>query len=152
MHEREREVQAALHAAGVAADLAVGRVGEADALEQLGAADDALALGQAVERGLEAQVLAAREERVERGLLEGGADRLAHVGALADDVVAGHARGARGGRQQRGEHQHGGGLAGAVGAQEAVDLAGLDAEVDPVHGADAALELADEAVHLDAVL
>ena len=88
VHEREREVEAALHAAGVAADLAVGRVGEADALEQLGAAAAALALGQAVQRGLEAQVLAAGEQRVERGLLERGADRLAHLRALADDVEA----------------------------------------------------------------
>ena len=43
VHEREREVEAALHAARVAADLAVGRVGEADALEQLVAAARALA-------------------------------------------------------------------------------------------------------------
>ena len=152
MHEREREVEPALHAARVAADLAVGRVGEADALEQLGAAADALALGQAVQRGLEAQVLAPGQQRVERGLLERGADRLAHVGALADDVVARHARRARGGRQQRGEHQDGGRLAGAVRPEEAVDLAGLDAEVDPVHRAHAALELANEAVDLDAVV
>ena len=34
------------------------------------------------------------------------------------------------GRQQRGEHPHRGGLAGAVGAEEAVDLAGGDREVD----------------------
>ena len=33
--EREREVEPPLHPAGVAADLAVGRLGEADALEQL---------------------------------------------------------------------------------------------------------------------
>ena len=96
-------------------------------------------------------MLAAGQQRVERGLLKRGADRLAHVCALADDVVAGHARRARGGRQQRGEHQHGRRLAGAVGAEEAVDLAGLDLEVDAVDGADAALELADEAVDLDAV-
>ena len=152
VHEGEREVEAALHAAGVAAHLAVGGVGQADALEQLDAAADALALGQAVQRGLEAQVLAAGQQRVERGLLEGGADRLAHVRALADDVVAAHARGARGGRQQRGEHEHGGRLAGAVRPEKSVDLAGLDAEVDAVHRADAALELADEAVDLDAVV
>ena len=35
VHEREREVQSALHAAGVAADAPVGRFGQADALEQL---------------------------------------------------------------------------------------------------------------------
>ena len=46
VHEREREVEAALHAARVAADLAVRGVGEADAREQLVAA--AAALGSLV--------------------------------------------------------------------------------------------------------
>ena len=112
----------------------------------------ALGLGDALQRGLQLHVLAARQQRVQRGLLQRGADRGAHGGALADDVVARHARRARGGRQQRGEHQDGGGLAGAVGAEEAVDLAGLDAQVDAVDGARAVLELADEALHLDAVV
>ena len=97
-------------------------------------------------------MLAAGEQRVERGLLERGADRRAHRGALAHDVVARHARRARGGRQQRREHQHGRRLAGAVGAEEAVDLAGLDAQVDAVDGARPVLELADEAFDLDPVL
>ena len=44
VHERQREVEPALHAARVAADLAVGGVGEADALEQLVAAAAALGL------------------------------------------------------------------------------------------------------------
>ena len=55
-------------------------------------------------------------------------------------------------RQQRGEHQHRRRLAGAVRAQEAVDLARRDLEVDAVDGADAALELAHEALDEDAVV
>ena len=66
------------------------------------------------------------QQRVERRLLQRGADRRAHRGALADDVVARHARRARGRRQQRGEHQHRRRLARAVGPEEAVDLAGRD--------------------------
>ena len=75
MHEREREVEPALHAARVAADLAVGRVGQPDALEQLVAARAALRLRQALERRLQPHVLAAGQQRVERGLLQRGADR-----------------------------------------------------------------------------
>ena len=60
VHEREREVEPALHAARVAADLAVGGVGEPDALDQLVAARAALGLRQALERGLQAHVVARR--------------------------------------------------------------------------------------------
>ena len=45
VHEREREVEPALHAAGVAANLAIGGVGETDAVEQLVAARPAFTLG-----------------------------------------------------------------------------------------------------------
>jgi hypothetical protein len=103
-----------------------------------------------VERRLHLHVLAAGEERVERGLLEGGADRGTHLGALAHDVVAGDACGAGCGRQQRREHVHRGGLAGPVWPEEAVDLARRDLQVDPVDRARALLELADEALDLDA--
>ena len=51
----------------------------------------ALLARHAVERRLQTQVLAARQQRVERGLLERGADRRAHLRALLDDVEAGHA-------------------------------------------------------------
>src|SRR5438067_905814 len=61
------------------------------------------------------------------------------------------ARGARGGREQGGEHVDRGGLAGAVRSQEPVDLARRDLQVDPVHGAGPLLELPDEALDLDAL-
>ena len=121
--EREREVEPALHPARVAADLAVGGVGEADPLEQFAAALVALGLAEAVQGGLQAHVLAAGQQRVERGLLQGGADRGAHLRPFLDDVEAGDAGGAGGGREEGGQHQHRRRLAGAVGAEEAVDLA-----------------------------
>ena len=95
-------------------------------------------------------MLAPREERVERGLLERGADLAAHLGALVHDVVAGDPCRPRGRGQQRGEHQHGGRLAGAIGAEEAVDLARRHLQVDAVDGARALLEFAHEALDLDA--
>jgi len=96
-------------------------------------------------------VLAPGQVRVEGDVLQRRADRGAHVGALADDVVAADRRMPRRRRQQCGEHQHGGGLAGAVRPEEAVDLAGGDPEVDAVDGAGAVLELADESLGVDSV-
>ena len=76
----------------------------------------------------------------------------AHLGPLLDDVEAADARRAGGRRQQRRQHQHGRRLAGAVRAEEAVDLAVLDGELDPVDGPRPLLELPDEPVDLDCVL
>ena len=129
---------------GVAAHLAVGGLREADAGQQLAGAALALRAADAVQRGLEPHVLGAGEEGVERRLLEGGADRGAHRGALAHYVMPAHPRRARGGRQQRGEHVDRRGLARAVGSEEAVDLAGLHPQVDPVDRARPLLELPDE--------
>ena len=66
--EGEREVEPP-SSARVAADLAVGRLREADALEQEVAAPGALGARDSLQRRLQAQVLAAREQRVERRLL-----------------------------------------------------------------------------------
>ena len=60
VHERQREVEPAAHAAGVGADPPVGGAGEADALEQHVAAPVGLRLGDAVQHGLEPHQLAAR--------------------------------------------------------------------------------------------
>jgi hypothetical protein len=57
--------------------------------------------------------------------------------------VAGDRGGAAGGRDQRGEHAQGGGLAGAVGAEEAEDLARLDGEVDAPYGFDRSVAAAE---------
>jgi hypothetical protein len=67
------------------------------------------------------------------------ADAAAYLLGLLDDVVPGHRRGALGRSQQRGEHPEGGGLARAVGAEEADHLALGDIEVDAVDGADLGL-------------
>ena len=153
VHERQREVQPALHAARVAADLAVGRVGEPDALDQLVAAR-ACARPSARPGAWSAASCA-------RAPVSSGSSAASCSAAPIAARTAGPSRTmswpatrarARGGRQQRGEHQHGGRLAGAVGAQEAVDLAGLHAQVDAVDGARPVLELADEALDLDAVV
>ena len=151
VHEREREVEPALHPARVAADLAIGRLAQADAVEQLLRARLPLGAGDPLQRRLQPQMVAPGQHRVERRLLERRADHDAHLRPLLDDVVAADARRPGRRRQQRRQHQHGRRLAGAVRPEEAVDLARLDAQVDPVHRTRPFLELADETLDLDAV-
>ena len=152
VQQREGEVEAALHAARVGLGLAVGGVGEADALEQLVAAPRALGARDALQPALQAHVLAAGQHRIERDVLQRDADRGAHLGALRGDVEAGDGGAAGGRRQQRREDLHRRRLARAVGSEEAVDLARRDVQIDPVDGAHATLELAHEPLYVDATL
>jgi hypothetical protein len=69
MHERHCEIQSALHPARIAADLAVGRMRQSDARDQLVGALVTLAARKRLERRLQAKVLAASQQPVERGLL-----------------------------------------------------------------------------------
>ena len=151
VQKRQRQVESALHASRVVADLAVGRIGEADTLDQLVAAPGSVGLRHSVEGALEPHVVPGGQIGVERCFLKGCADRVTDGGAVLDDVVTGHPRRSGGGREEGGQHVDRGRLAGAVRAEEAVDLTRPDLEVDSVDGAHAALELADEAAHLDPV-
>ena len=86
-------------------------------------------------------MLAAGQQRVERRLLQRGADRLRDLAGPACTTSKPPTRARAGGRrQERRQHQHRRRLAGAVRAEEAVDLAGLDGEVDPVDRARALRE------------
>jgi hypothetical protein len=97
----------ALHAARVAADLAVGRVGRADALEQRVAARRRSAFGHALQRRSGSFMWSRPgQQRVQRGLLQRGADRRrGPAGPSRTMSWPATARRARGGRQQGGEHQ-----------------------------------------------
>jgi hypothetical protein len=130
---------------------AVGGLGQADPLQERVSPALELLRGKAMEAALELHVLAPREQHVERRFLQRDADRVADGRSLANDVVAGDARGARRGGKEGGQHVDGGGLPGAVRAEEAVNLARGDLEVDAVHGARAVLELAHQTPRLDAV-
>ena len=76
--------------------------------------------------------------------------RRAHLGPLPDHVVSRDASGTGGRRQERGQHVDGRRLARAVRPEEAVDLARVDHQADPVDRAIAA-ELLDESIRLDRV-
>jgi hypothetical protein len=111
-----------------------------------------LLLREAVQPGLEVQVLPAGEERIERRLLQRDADDAPDLVALGRDVEAADGRMPSARRQESDEHLDRGRLAGAVRAEEAVDLPGLDVQVDAVDGARSLLVLADETLDLDCVL
>ena len=73
---------------------------------------------------------------VERVVLGHDADEAAGVGGLLDDVDAGDADVAGGGYGAGGGDGDGRGFTGAVGAEETVELAGSDGEVEAVDGGD----------------
>jgi hypothetical protein len=66
-----------------------------------------------------------------------------HLGALLEAVEARDARRAAGGPQHAHKHLHGGGLAGAVGAEQAEHLALLDGEREVAHGDEVAVGLGE---------
>ncbi len=107
--------------------------------------------GEPIGAGEEVEVLGDRQLAVERELLRHVADALARRGARRAQVDAGDAQRAAGRRQQAAEHAEGGRLAGAVGAEQAEDLAGLDLEADVVDGGEGA-ELAHQIADLDGVV
>ena len=126
----------------------VGLLAQVEALEQLvDARPDPLAR-QLEELRVQHQVLAHAELAVEREGLRHVADLLAHVALARFDVAAEQAGAPLGHGQEARQHLHGGRLAAAVRAEEAEDLAALDAEVHVVHGHEVA-EAAGQALGLD---
>ena len=79
---------------------------------------------------LGAQVLGDRQGFIEALRLEHHADRAAHGGGIARDIVPGHFGAATGGRHHGGEDAEERGFPASVRPQQAEDLARLDFEVD----------------------
>ena len=138
VHERRREVEASLHPAGVTLDRAIGRVGELHELEQLDRTRTGLARRQIEQATLEDEQLATGLPRIEAGLLERDADPPPHLVRLALDVDARDTSAARREREQRRQHPHRRRLARAVRAEKTEHLAGLDPQIDTLHGVDRA--------------
>ena len=137
------EVEPAAHAAGERPHEPVGGVGEAQALEQLVGPRADHGPRQVVEAADHLEVRARREQAVDGGLLAGQAELRAHDRRVGDDVVAGDRRAALGRAQQRGQDAHGGGLAGAVVAEQAEHRALGDVEVDVAQRPEVAVALAE---------
>jgi len=127
----------------IGGDGSIERVTEVDHLAEL---VDSLChglLGKAVQQALQPQQLTPGLLRVEGCILEGGTDPEPHVTRLRADVEPGHGRPTGGGGHQGAQHSDRGGLPGAVGPEEPVDLSAADLEVDLVDG-DELVERADQ--------
>ncbi|GAB4007892.1 hypothetical protein GCM10029992_62820 [Glycomyces albus] len=124
--------QAALHAAGEVVDLVVRAARELHELEQFGRAGPGLAPLDAEVPGVDGEVLEDREHVVEGVVLRHDAEAGADGRPVAARVEAEDLDLAAGGLGDAADHPHGGGLAGAVGAEEAECLSSPDLEVDPL--------------------
>ena len=130
------------HAVRVAADLVLGAGAELDDVEHLVDPRGGTARGPStVQRGEQFEVLACAEIGVEARRLDEARDALQGAGALAHRVASEQLDGALGGRDQAERHAQRGRLAGAVRAEEAVHVAGVDVQVDVVDREDVVVAL-----------
>ena len=125
------EVEPPAHAAGVGADLAVGGVGDAEALEQLARrARRRRALESCWRRPSSIRFSRPVRRSSSEACWPASDDLLAHGAGRGGDVVAGDERAALRRCEQGGEDADGGRLARAVVAEQAEHGAGLDGEVE----------------------
>ena len=134
MHDRPRHHQPLCHTAGQRHDVGVGSLDESHTLHQL-AGEGLRFLGAHPEvAAVELEVLENGHGTIERVGLRDDADELLGQSRLGDDVdTADHDR-AAGRDDSGGEHADGRALAGAIGPEQSVDLAGVDLQVDVVDG------------------
>ena len=150
VEQRLREADALPVALRELAALAVRHVGDPRALHHRGHARLALGPRHALDARAEVEILAHAHVGVERRRLGQIAGAALGLDRLLDEIEAGHDGGALGGRHVAGEHAHGRGLAGAVRAEKAEDLAAFDREADVVDGGEGAVPLG-EVLDLDHV-
>jgi hypothetical protein len=143
VHQAAGDLQAPAHAAGERHHGLVAPVAQVDHLQHLGNALPDEVLLHAVQLGVQPEVLLGGQVAVERGVLEDETDVSAHIVAVGDDVEATDARGPGRGPGQGAEHVDRRALAGAVGAEEAEDLARRDRERHAAHGVDLAVGLGE---------
>src|SRR5665647_3314657 len=134
VQQRHADVDAALHAAAELLDPVLLAVGQRDQLEDLVDAFPERIAGEAVHAAPEDEVLAGAHVGVQSDVLGDDADDLFDGLRLADDRMPGDARVAAARPKQTAQHRDGGALAGAVGAEQAEDLALGDVEAHAVEG------------------
>ena len=128
------EAEPLAHAPGVGLDGAVAGLRQADPLQQLVDARLGLGVGDAVEPGRVAQVLAARHGPVEADVVGQVADVPLDLERVARRVEAEDLGRAAGRLGQAEQHQDGRRLARAVGTEEAEHLALADVQVERADG------------------
>jgi hypothetical protein len=138
------ECELFLHAVGEVGDELFGLGGEAHEFEKLGGAGGGGGGVETVHAADEAKVFGGGEAAEEGEAFGDDADLAFDFDGVGDGVEAEDLDAAGGGGEEAGEHLDGGGLAGAVGAEEAEELTGGDGEVDVLDGGEVA-EAAGEA-------
>lgn len=136
------DVQAPFHAAGVGGGGLAGGLGEVEALQQFGGDPPALGAGEVVQVRHEEHVLLAGDQAVHGGELAGDPDRAAHGLRSGGEIVAADADVAGVGGDEGGEDLDGGGLPGAVRAEQGEDRSFGDGQVDAVEDGLVAVGLA----------
>ena len=136
--QRCGNAEALAHPVRVAADLVASPFGQVDQVEYLG---DPRGRVAAVVGGQQLQVLAPTQVRVEARRLDEAGDAVERAGAFDEGVAAEQLHVALGWANQAERHTQRRRLAGPVRAEEAVDVAGLDVEVDVIDGQDVAVAL-----------
>ena len=132
------------HPVRVAAHPVLGPVGQLDGLERL---IDPLARAVAVERGQQLEVAPAVQVRIEGGRLDEAGDAVERVHRL-ERIAPEQPDAPLGGPDQPQHHPQARGLAGAVGPEVPVHVAGVDGQIDARHRGQLAVAL-DEAPDLD---
>ena len=133
LHQGRRDRQALLHPQRVGVDVLAGAVGQA----HLGQRGGDLLAGDAAGAGEEQEVLARREAGHEPRLLDQRAHAADDLGQAVGDRPVEEPDLAAGGPGEAEQHLQGRGLAGAVGAEEAVDTSRGHGQVQAVDGDDA---------------
>jgi hypothetical protein len=134
VEQTQAQVEPALHAAGEALDPVTRPIGEADPGQALIDPLPQLAAGEPVQRAPERQVVAGGQVLVDRDLLRHHPEVALDRRRLEPDVAAVHQDPAAVGLENPRDHAQRRGLAGAVGAEQAEDLAVPDLEGDVVDG------------------
>ena len=140
--QRRRQAEPLPHPLRVAADLVACPALKPDRLEH--GADPAGGV-PAVEGGEQLEVRAAGQIRVEVGRLDEAADTVERLRKLPLRVATEDPDLALVRAQQSEQHAHRGRLAGPVRAEEAVDVALVDAQIDVVHRTDVPVRLDEPA-------
>ncbi len=132
MNERGSQIEPALHAAGVALDAPICRLGELDEFEQLLSTGGRRRGGTTEQAALEREQLAARLACIESGFLQGHADLAAHSVRILADIDARHLRSTGGDGHQGREHAHG--IGDAVLDERCYEVEPLAARIVRPHG------------------
>ena len=133
VNEGARDVGALLLAGGEGAALLVGEGGDLEFRDELFRAAREAVLGDFVEAAKVEQHLARRQAAVELRVAGEKADAAARGERMFEYVLTVDENLPARGRKNAGEHSENGGLARAIGTEEADDLAGVDREADSVN-------------------